>query len=294
MKKEWVEIAVEVPCDRADEVSVYLIGIGSNGVVTGGGIVDAFHLGEEDREKVEIKAYFTPEDAPGKGAEIKRYLQGLGLEFGIMVSNLKDDDWAHKWKDFFKPEKITDRIVIKPTWEPYHAQGDEIVVDIDPGMAFGTGTHATTRACLQLIEEVVEKGDISSILDVGTGSGILSIAAARLGVSKIVAMDIDETARKVAEDNISINKVGNSVRVIDTPLDKVSIEFGLVVANIVAEELVRLSGLLQGRVKAGGYLILSGIISEKADMVGESFKGLTLEKEAREGEWVSLLFKKQR
>lgn len=294
MKKEWVEIAVEIPSDRADEVSVYLIGIGSNGVVTGGGIVDAFHLGGEDREKVEIKAYFTPEDAPGKGAEIKRYLQGLGLEFGIMVSNLKDDDWAHKWKDFFKPEKITDRIVIKPTWEPYRAQGNEIVVDIDPGMAFGTGTHATTRACLQLIEEVVEKGEISSILDVGTGSGILSIAAARLGVSKIVAMDIDETARKVAEDNISINKVGNSVRVIDTPLDKVSIEFGLVVANIVAEELVRLSGLLQGRVKAGGYLILSGIISEKADMVGESFKGLTLEKEAREGEWVSLLFKKQR
>lgn len=294
MEKEWIEIAVEVPSDRADEVSVYLIGIGSNGVVTGGGIVDAFHIGGEDKEKVEIKAYFTPEDAPGKGAEIKRYLQDTGLEFGIMVSNLKDDDWAHKWKEFFKPEKITGRIVIKPTWEAYLAQGNEIVIDIDPGMAFGTGTHATTRACLQLIEEVVEKGDISSMLDVGTGSGILSIAAARLGVLKVIAMDIDETARKVAEDNISINRVGNSVRIIDTPLDKISIEFGLVVANIIAEELVNLSGLLKERVKAGGYLILSGIIAEKADMVKESFKSLALEKEVREGEWVSLLFKKQR
>ncbi|MEK7851737.1 MAG: 50S ribosomal protein L11 methyltransferase, partial [Deltaproteobacteria bacterium] len=237
---------------------------------------------------------FTPEDAPVKGAEIKRYLQDRGLEFEITVSKLKDDDWAHKWKEFFKPEKVTGRIVIKPTWEPYHAQGNEIVIAIDPGMAFGTGTHATTRACLQLIEEVVGKGDISSMFDVGTGSGILSIAAARLGVSKTIAMDIDETARKVAEDNVSLNKVGNSVRIIDTPLDKISIEFELVVANIIAEELVRLSPVLKERVTAGGYLVLSGIISEKADMVKESFKSLALEKEVREGEWVSLLFKKQK
>lgn len=294
MKKEWVEIAVEVPSDRADEVSVYLIGIGSNGVVTGGGIVDAFHIRGEEKEKVKVKAYFAPEDAAGKGAEIKRYLQGLGLEFGITVSNLKDDDWAHKWKAFFKPEKITGRIVIKPTWEPYHAQGDEIVIDIDPGMAFGTGTHPTTKACLQLIEEVVAKGDISSMLDVGTGSGILSIAAARLGVPKVIAIDIDSTALKVAEDNILLNSVDGPVRVIEISLDKISIEFGLVVANIIAEELVRLSSLLKERVTADGYLILSGIISEKADMVMESFESLTLEKEVREGEWFSLLFRKQR
>lgn len=290
MKKEWVEITVEVPSDRADEVSVYLIGIGSNGVVTGGGIVDAFHI--EEKEKVEIKAYFTTEDAPVKGVEIKRYLQDRGLEFVIKVSNLKDDDWAHKWKEFFKPEKITNRIVIKPTWEPYSAQGDEIVIDIDPGMAFGTGTHPTTKACLQLIEEVAGYGGISSMLDVGTGSGILSIAAARLGVSKVIGMDIDKTVLKVAEDNVSLNRVGDSVRIADTSLDKITIEFELVVANIIAEELIRLSGLLKGRVKAGGYLILSGIIAEKGDMVKESFKELLLEKEIREGEWVSLLYKK--
>lgn len=292
MKKEWVEIAVEVPSEMADEVSVYLIEAGSNGVITGGGVVDAFHIGLDDKENVEIKAYFTPEDAPEKGAEIKRYLQNRGLEFGIKVSNLKDDDWAHKWKEFFKPEKVTDRIVIKPPWEPYLAQDKEIVIEIEPGMAFGTGTHPTTRGCIQLIEEVVEKGNIPSMLDVGAGSGILSIAAAKLGVPKIIAVDIDKTALKVAEDNVSFNKVGGSVRVADIPPDSISIDFGLVVANIIAEELVRLSGFLKGRVKGNGYIILSGVITEKADMVKESFKDFTCEKEVREGEWVSLLYKK--
>lgn len=292
MEKEWVEIKVEVPADRADEVSGYLIGIGSEGLVTGGGEVDAFELSEEQRERAEIKAYFPQADAPEKAAEIRRYLEGLGLEFGISLANIKDEDWAHKWKEFFKPERITDRIVIKPTWEPYETKEGDIIIEIDPGMAFGTGTHPTTRGCLRLIEEAVERGGIETMLDVGTGSGILAIAAAKLGVLRTIAIDLDSAAVKVAEENITLNKVEAQVRVAKIKVDIIYVMFHLVVANIIAEELVRLSKKLKDRVAPTGYLILSGIISEKADIVKEAFKELTLEKELAEGEWVSLLYKK--
>lgn len=284
---------MEVPFDRADEVSAYLIGMGSGGVVTGGGAVDAFELSEDKGAKAEIKAYFSLDEAPEKAAEIKGYLEGLGLEFGISVSDIKDDDWAHKWKEFFKPEKITDRIVIKPTWEAYEAKEGDIVIEIDPGMAFGTGTHPTTRGCLRLIEEVVLRGGIETMLDVGTGSGILAIAAARLGVHRTIAIDLDSAAVKVAEENIILNKVESQVRVAKIKVDIIYVMFNLVVANIIAEELIRLSVPLKGRVMPGGCLILSGIVAEKANMVKEAFKELLLEKELIEGEWVSLLYKRQ-
>lgn len=293
MENKWIEIKMEVPFDRADEVSAYLIGMGSGGVVTGGGAVDAFELSEDKGAKAEIKAYFSPEEAPEKAAEIKGYLEGLGLEFGISVSDIKDDDWAHKWKEFFKPERITDRIVIKPTWEAYEAKVGEIVIEIDPGMAFGTGTHPTTRGCLRLIEEVASRGGIETMLDVGTGSGILAIAAAKLGVQRTIAIDLDSAAVKVAEENIILNKVESQVRIAKIKVDIIYVMFNLVVANIIAEELIRLSVPLKGRVMPGGCLILSGIVAEKADMVKEAFKELSLEKELIEGEWVSLLYKKE-
>lgn len=293
MENKWTEIKMEVPFDRADEVSAYLIGMGSGGVVTGGGAVDAFELSEDKGAKAEIKAYFSPDEAPEKATEIKGYLEGLGLEFGISVSDIKDDDWAHKWKEFFKPEKITDRIVIKPTWEAYEAKEGDILIEIDPGMAFGTGTHPTTRGCLRLIEEVASKGGIETMLDVGTGSGILAIAAARLGVQRTIAIDLDSAAVKVAEENIILNKVESQVRVAKIKVDIIYVMFNLVVANIIAEDLIRLSVPLKGRVMPGGCLILSGIVAEKADMVKEAFKELSLEKELIEGEWVSLLYKRQ-
>ena len=292
MKNKLVEIKAEVPAERADEVSTYLIGMGSGGVVTGGGEVDAFELSEDSRATAELKVYFQPEEVSEKVSELRGYLEGLGLEFAISVSDILDDDWAHKWKEFFKPERITDRIVVKPTWEPFEAREGDIVIEIDPGMAFGTGTHPTTRGCLRLIEEVASKGGIETMLDVGTGSGILAIAAARLGVQRTIAIDLDSSAVKVAEENIALNKVEAQVRVAKIKVDIIYVMFHLVVANIIAEELVRLSRQLSDRVLPGGHLILSGIITEKADMVKDAFQGLSLEKELMEGEWISLLYKK--
>src|SRR3989304_1213357 len=192
-----------------------------------------------------------------------------------------------------KAERITDRIVVKPTWEPFEAREGDIVIEIDPGMAFGTGTHPTTRGCLRLIEDVVSRGGIETMLDVGTGSGILAIAAARLGVQRAIAIDLDSAAVKAAEENIALNKVEAQVRVAKIKVDIIYVMFNLVVANIIAEELIRLSVPLKGRVMPGGCLILSGIVGEKADMVKEAFKELSLEKELQEGEWVSLLYKRQ-
>ena len=294
MENKLVEIKIEVPAERADEVSTYLIGMGSGGVVTGGGEVDAFELSEDRKATEELKVYFPPEVVSEKVSELRSYLEGLGLKFGISVSDIKNDDWANKWKEFFKPERITDRIVVKPTWEAFEARGGDIVIEIDPGMAFGTGTHATTKGCLRLIEEVISKtrGGIETMLDVGTGSGILAIAATMLGVQRTIAIDVDRSAIKVAEENVTLNGVGPQVSVSRIKVDEMRAAFDLVVANIIAEELVRLSAPLNDRVLPGGSLILSGIITEKADMVKEAFKGLSLEKELTEGEWVSLLYKK--
>ena len=294
MENKLVEIKAEVPTERADEVSTYLIGMGSGGVVTGGGEVDAFELSEDSRATAELKVYFPPEEVSEKVSELRGYLEGLGLEFSISVSDILDDDWANKWKEFFKAERITDRIVVKPTWEPFEAREGDIVIEIDPGMAFGTGTHPTTRGCLRLIEEVVSKtkGGIETMLDVGTGSGILAIAATMLGVQRTIAIDVDRSAIRVAEENVALNKVGPQVSVSRIKVDGMRAMFDLVVANIIAEELVRLSRDLNDRVLPGGSLILSGIIVEKADMVKGAFKELSLEKELTEAEWVSLLYKK--
>ena len=294
MENKLVEIKAEVPSERADEVSTYLIGMGSGGVVTGGGEVDAFELSEDSRATVELKVYFPPEEVSEKVSELRGYLEGLGLEFSISVSDILDDDWANKWKEFFKAERITDRIVVKPTWEPFEAREGDIVIEIDPGMAFGTGTHPTTRGCLRLIEEVVSKtkGGIETMLDVGTGSGILAIAATMLGVQRTIAIDVDRSAIRVAEENVALNRVGPQVSVSRIKVDGMRAMFDLVVANIIAEELVRLSRDLNDRVLPGGSLILSGIIVEKADMVKGAFKELSLEKELTEAEWVSLLYKK--
>lgn len=291
--EKWTEVKVELPSSWADEVSGYLIAMGSEGLVTGGGPVDTFELVETESTRAEIKAFFPSDQVPEKTVEIRDYLQGLGVEFQISVSSIENDDWAHKWKEFFKPEKVTDRIVIKPTWEPFEAAEGEIVIEIDPGMAFGTGTHATTRGCLRLIEEVVLKGGMTTMLDVGTGSGILAIAAAKLGVERTIATEIDATAVKVAEENILLNRVDGQVRVARIKLEMIQVMFNLVVANIIAEELVRLSKPLKDRVLPGGYLILSGIITEKMAMVKEAFVALSLEKEIIDGEWVSLLYKKE-
>jgi ribosomal protein L11 methyltransferase len=214
---------------------------------------------------------------------------------------IKEEDWSTSWKVHFKPARIGKRLIIKPTWEDFIATGEDIILELDPGMAFGTGTHPTTRLCLEVLEKIYfHEGIFTQIfketpvaaLDVGTGSGILSIAAAKLGAVKVTAIDTDPEAVSVARENILLNEEGKSVQVSNTPLALIAGSFDLVVANILAEVLVTLAPELAKRVKQPGVLILSGILTEKEQIVLDCYAvlGFKLMEIVREGEWSCLTY----
>lgn len=196
--------------------------------------------------------------------------QDFGIENRIVYRYVDEQDWAENWKAFFWPEKIGENIVVKPTWRQYRADSEEIVLEIDPGMAFGTGTHPTTSMCIRMIEKYVHKGD--AFLDVGAGSGILMTAAAKLGAGKVWGVDNDPVAVEIAEKNLLKNRVprdrfrvfcGSLVETIDRSFD-------VVAANILAEVILVFSDQLNRVVKPGGVFIGSGIVEKKADQVSEA------------------------
>jgi ribosomal protein L11 methyltransferase len=213
-----------------------------------------------------------------------------------------EEDWANNWKQHFPPLRIGKRFVIKPTWEDFAPQPADILIELDPGLAFGTGTQPTTRMCLEMLEGIIY-GDppflppvaveTQTLLDVGTGSGILSIAAAKCGVTGINAIDIDQRAVSVTAENLALNQVARYVSVSDTPLDCVTGTFGIVVANIIAEELVKLSLQLVEKVIPGGHLILSGILAEREDFVRTGFSPypVDLVTVRRDEEWCCLCYR---
>jgi ribosomal protein L11 methyltransferase len=219
------------------------------------------------------------------------------------VRYLGEEDWANNWKVHFKPSRIGTRLVIKPTWEEFAAREGDLVIELDPGMAFGTGTHPTTRLCLETMEryffgeppyETQPIAAATTVLDVGTGSGLLAIAAVKLGASRVIGIDIDPGAVEIAHANLVLNRVEQAAQVTSEPLAEVAGNFDIVVANILAEELVRLGGELVGRVRAGGLLILSGILNEKEELVITGFSPfpLTLVEITRDAEWSCLAYRR--
>lgn len=203
-----------------------------------------------------------------------------------------DNDWKDKWKEFFKPSRVTDRIVVKPTWEDYRQKGDELVLEIDPGMAFGTGTHETTSLCMKLMEKYL--GDDAAerkVLDVGCGSGILSIAAALLGCREVLGVEIDEDAVRVAAENTEKNSVGDRVRIQQGDLAK-GIDFtaDIVVANLMADLVVMLTPDVKNHLAENGVFISSGILVEKEEAVAEAIRneGFEIIEIAEDGEWCAI------
>ena len=205
---------------------------------------------------------------------------------------VNDEDWKDNWKEYFKPTKITDKIVIKPSWESYKRTADnEIVIEIDPGMAFGTGTHPTTTLCIRLLEKYIEpKNDI--VLDVGCGSGILAMAAALIGVKQVKALDIDPIAVKVAKENIALNNLTSLIDVTEGDLTKgLNFKADIVVANLMADLVVMLSEDVAKHLKGKSIYISSGILIEKQEMVAEAIKkfGFEIIEILEQDEWCAIV-----
>lgn len=203
---------------------------------------------------------------------------------------VEDTDWKDNWKEYFKPARITDRIVIKPTWEEYERTGDELVIEIDPGMAFGTGTHPTTSLCVKLLERYIEP-EKDVILDVGCGSGILAIASALLGAKGVLAVDIDPIAVSVSKENVELNHLSSKVRVIEGDLTKgLREKADIVVANLMADLVMILSKDVPAHLKGKNIYISSGILIEKQEQVVAAIEecGFHILDILEEGEWCAI------
>jgi len=190
-----------------------------------------------------------------------------GIICNIVCCDVDESDWAHQWKAHFRTEKITDTIVIKPTWREYTENHDEVILEIDPGMAFGTGIHPTTRMCIAMIEKYLKPGD--SFLDAGTGSGILMVAAARLGASRVWGTDTDEVAVEVAANNLMQNKIPTAIFKVITGnlIEKVGERFDVVAANITSKSILLLLDDIQKVLAKNSIFICSGIIEEDKNKV---------------------------
>ena len=245
-----------------------------------------------------VKAYFAEED---NIEDVLQYvnerlteLKEMGLDLGeakVEHEKMYEEDWANTWKQYYKPSKVGEKIVVKPIREEYEAKDGELVVDLDPGMAFGTGTHETTRMCIQALERYVKEE--STVFDVGCGSGILAIAAAKLGAKLAVGVDLDPVAVESSIENVGYNNLknieilhGNLVEVIDGKAD-------IVVANILAEIICILTDDVKRVLKDSGVFITSGIIHDRVDMVCEKLEatGFEVIEKNRDGEWNCIVAK---
>lgn len=307
---QWAEVSVDTSHEATDLVSEILQELGAAGVVIEdpallneyirSGLWDYTDLKEsEETEVVRVKAYWAlDEELEGKLQRLAARLDDLtahGIDKGAGAVSWKavaDEDWAETWKEFFHTEKIGARTVIKPTWEEYEAKAGEIVVELDPGAAFGTGQHATTSLCIRALEDLVRTG--MTVFDVGTGSGVLAIVAAKLGAKRVEAVDFDPVAVRVARENVRQNGAEDVVRTERSDLLKsVAGKADLIIANIIADIIVRLFGEVEGSLAAGGTMLLSGIIEDRLPDVVEAAAqhGFAVEKIEQEKGWAAVIVK---
>ncbi|HOW57110.1 MAG TPA: 50S ribosomal protein L11 methyltransferase [Smithellaceae bacterium] len=304
--EKWLKIEIEAPAIMMDALANYLTEKGAQGVyqetVESQGEGD-FPLTAADET---IKAFF-PEDVRSEKrvAAIQKYLQSLEEIFpdlekaSLHTQIITDPDWGEQWKKYFKPVRVSNNIIIKPTWERYSPASRDIVIEIDPGMAFGTGQHASTRMCIEAIEDVIMKDrSVESwrALDVGCGTGILGITAAKLGAQEVICVDIDKKAVEIARENAAINAVDSRVRIINGDATAITAEpRNLIIANLTAKLLIKLSHSLAERLLPEGYMIISGIIEQDIPHIEERFltSDLIVQRQLKENEWICYVLRKK-
>ena len=311
---KWSEFSIHTTNEAVEPISNILHEAGASGVV----IEDPLELVKEREDQFGEIYQLNPQDYPEEGVIVKAYLpvnSFLGetvdeikeavnnlilfnIDIGknsVSVSEVNEEEWATAWKKYYHPVKISERFTVVPTWEEYTpVSSDELIIELDPGMAFGTGTHPTTVMSIQGLERFVKSDDV--VIDVGTGSGVLSIAAAMLGAKKVTALDLDEVAVQSAKMNIKLNKVHPVVDVFQNNLlEGIQVKADVIVANILAEVIVRFTDAAAQCLKPGGYFITAGIIQQKKDEVKESIEsaGFQIEETVQMEDWVSFIAKRK-
>ncbi|GAJ38122.1 ribosomal protein L11 methyltransferase [Parageobacillus caldoxylosilyticus NBRC 107762] len=310
---KWSEISIHTTHEAVEAISNILHEAGAGGVV----IEDPYDLIKEREDWFGEVYELNPDDYPEEGVIIKAYLpvnsflgetveeikQAINnlllydIDIGknkITISEVNEEEWATAWKKYYNPVKISEKFTIVPTWEVYEpVSSDELIIELDPGMAFGTGTHPTTVMCIQALEKYVKPGD--KVIDVGTGSGILSIAAAMLGAKSVRALDLDPVAVDSARLNVKLNKVQHIVTVSQNNLlDHIDERANIIVANILAEIILRFVDDAYRLLEKDGYFITSGIIQAKKQEVKDGLRaaGFVIEETLVMEDWVAFIAKK--
>ena len=292
----WLELVITCSPQLTDAVTDYLIGVFDAGVEFGVEdhlLLHTLHVYlEKENPSPELIAEITE--------QVRAYLNELAEIFSTSLPTLtssviEDEDWSSSWKKHFTPFSVTPGLVIKPSWEEYLPASTELVIEMDPGMAFGTGHHATTSLCLGFMRKVLQERP-GPALDVGTGTGILAMAAALFGARQVMAIDNDPAAVEAAQENIVKNGLSGRVEVSQTPLEELEGKYALVVANIIHDVLLVMAPDLTRLTESGGTLVLSGILAgEQADNIirvyGEA--GFSLTGKEEKGEWAALGLKKE-
>ena len=311
MEGTWIEVKVITKSEALEPISGIFYGLDCKGVaiedpqdILGreqGPLTWDFadiNVLEHKGEVAVVKGYFSQDQEINQLVEYitkkVNAIKELGIDVGqglVKSEELHEEDWANNWKKYYKPSKIGEIIVVKPIWEDYSKKDGEIVIDLDPGMAFGTGEHETTRMCIQALEKYVKKDSV--IFDVGCGSGILAIAAAKLGAKKSIGVDLDPVAVESAKENVAYNNVNNIEILEGNLLDVVKGKADIVVANIIAEIICILTEDVSKAINQGGYFITSGIIHDRVEMVTTKLEecGFEVIKINKDGEWNCIIAK---
>ncbi len=288
----WLAVTLSIPTEFEEALSNFLMEQGAAGI-------------EETVEAMPLQRLtaYVPQDGQEKGflVTLRRYLKSLRkiypekFRYQMETVSIPEKDWGENWKEYFKPVQVTPRILVKPPWSRVRPKTGQIPIEINPGMAFGTGTHATTKLAIRALEERLQKKDLS-VLDLGTGSGILAIVAAKLGAKGVWAVDLDPLSVEAATENTERNHISEGVRILKGTLGHVRKRVDVIVANIDFKVLHRMRWPLLRHLHRWGFLILSGILARDEDRIRRQYletKSLQLVKVTHEDEWVCLVFRKK-
>ncbi|MBN1246154.1 MAG: 50S ribosomal protein L11 methyltransferase [Anaerolineae bacterium] len=295
----WLEVSVHVNREAAEAVAEVLSRYAPDGVVLDfslpEGPLDDAQRAIEQATMVTVKAYLPVDDEiDGRRRKVEEGLWHLSQIWSAVPEpvfrSVPEQDWSALWKAQIPVLALGHNVVIKPSWRDYDAGPDDIVLEMDPGMAFGTGLHPTTQLCVTAVEDLIRPG--MSVLDLGTGTGILAMIAAKLGAAPLLAVDNDADAIAAARRNVEANRLSDQIELRHGSLEAVDAPYDLVLANILAPIIIRMAASgLATRLRSGGYLVVSGILLEQGDEVTAALEaaGLQVVERRQQEEWVALI-----